>query len=276
MRELPISEVFFNSADPSTSPWPYLVSAGGRTCVSAKDGMVNRSYHEHTLILSLAGQGSIKVSNRIFAAKPGSIAWLDTSKKYAHGAMRGAQWAYVWVGFSGYGLDRLHAQIGLSEHPVIEEMANLRPCFEEIVQVLAEQQPTTDAIMSARIGQIAAALYGKRHGAFVEGGADPVSKVMRQLRKNIARNWDIAAMASIAGLSPSQLFRVFSEASEATPMQWLRQERMHLARHLLTATSDSIARIALRCGYPDPYHFSRDFKRLNGCAPRVFRANAGI
>lgn len=275
MVDLPTSEVFFNRVDPSTSPWPYTVSAGGRSFVSAKDGMVSRSYHEHTLILTLAGQGSIKVGNRHFAAKPGSVVWLDTSKKYAHGAGRGRDWSYLWVGFSGYGLDRFHAQTGLAAHPVIEDESGLKRHFEEIVQMLADQTPTTDATLSARVGQIAAALYGARHGAFAEGGSDPVSKLMRQLRKDIARNWDIGAMAAIAGLSPSQLFRAFSRASGTTPMQWLRQERMHLARHLLTATSDSITRIAERCGYVDPYHFSRDFKRLNGSAPRVFRTHAG-
>ena len=97
---------------------------------------------------------------------------------------------------------------------------------------------------------------------------------MQHLRRTADQNWEIGAMADIAGLSPSQLFRRFKAATGTSPVAWLRLERMQLARHLLTGTSDRIASIANRCGYSDPFHFSRDFKRHHACSPRDFRSRS--
>ncbi|MEX3010324.1 AraC family transcriptional regulator [Hoeflea sp. TYP-13] len=268
------SDIYFHSVDPVNSPWPYHVAAGGHTNVSAKDGMVSHRYHQHTLILTLSGEGRIKVGDGVFATGAGSLVWLDTSRKYAHGAARKNQWSYIWVAVSGHGLDRLHEQIGLQENPAFDEVDNLKPCFTDIVQNLADHLPSADAAMNAQIASIVAVLFTKRIGAIAEDVSDPVSNVMRQLRKDISRDWNISSLADIAGLSPSQLFRRFRTVAGTSPISWLRQERMVLARHLLTVSAENISNVAMRCGYVDPFHFSRDFKRHNGCSPRSFRATA--
>ena len=36
-----------------------------------------------------------------------------------------------------------------------------------------------------------------------------------------------------------------------------------------------VSEVGRRCGYPDPYHFSRDFRRLTGLSPTRFRAERG-
>ncbi|WIY24995.1 helix-turn-helix domain-containing protein [Parasedimentitalea psychrophila] len=274
MADFTKSEVFFHNAGPLASPWPYAIAAAGRTCVSRRDGMVRRQYHEHTLILTVSGQGCIKVADGEFPCAKGDLAWLDTSKKYQHGAVEGQEWRYVWVGLSGYGLDHLHELIGLPKQPVIADMDHLRPSFDQIVRMLAERHSAAEAVTNASFAQIASDLFFKRRPRIVDSGSDPVSKVMRHLRDDLSRKWDISTLSDIAGLCPSQLFRRFKAVSGTTPKNWLRQERMVLARHLLVATSDDIASIALRCGYSDPFHFSRDFTRTNGLSPRQFRANA--
>ncbi|MCP4319181.1 MAG: AraC family transcriptional regulator [Hyphomicrobiales bacterium] len=273
MVEFTRSEVFFHTTDPHSSPWPYSVPVGGRTLVVHRDGMVRRRYHQHVLILTLSGQGRIEADETTFAANPQSVVWLDTARKYGHGAKQGEVWAYLWLAMSGHGLGRLHEQIALLDSPVMEGMGDLQPRFEDIVQNLAGQPPTIDATLSAQVAAIIAALFSKRVGTSALAGSDPITKLMRHLRRKVDQTWEIDDMAEIAGLSPSQLFRRFKDVAGTSPISWLRQERMLLARHLLTGTTDTIASIAHRCGYSDPFHFSRDFKRHNGCAPRNYRAN---
>lgn len=268
------SQVFFHSSDPLSSPWPYSVPVGGRTIVSHKDGMVRRRYHEQVLILTLSGEGRIELGEGVFPARAESIVWLDTALKYAHGARPGGSWAYLWFAMAGHGLDRLYEETALPDHPVIEDMGHLSPRFESVLLTLAEQPPTADAVLNMQVAAITAALFSERCAAWTAAGSDPIRKLMQHLRRTADQNWEIDAMADIAGLSPSQLFRRFKAATGTSPVAWLRLERMQLARHLLTGTSERIASIANRCGYSDPFHFSRDFKRHHACSPRDFRASS--
>ena len=268
------TEIYFHSSDPAVSPWPYQVAAGGRTHDPGNGGIVDRKYHQHTLILTLSGEGWIRVGNREFAAEESCLTWLDTSRSYAHRAAPGNHWSYVWVALSGETLDSFFIQLNLSTEPVVEEVADLLPDFEGIIQQLANQNTSMDAYMNTHVAAILAELFTKRAGTPSHREADPVSIVMRQLRMDLSRNWDITAMTAIAGLSQSQLFRRFQAATETSPISWLRRERMVLAEHLLTVSSENVSAVAQRCGYADPFHFSRDFKRHCGRSPRAFRENA--
>ncbi|MEM9631904.1 MAG: AraC family transcriptional regulator [Pseudomonadota bacterium] len=268
------TEIFFHSSDPACSPWPYRVAAGGRTHDPGNGGTVDRKYHQHTLILTLSGEGWIRVGDKEFGAEENCLVWLDTSRSYAHGPASGSHWSYVWIAMSGETLDNLFGQLDLSVGPIIDEMAHLLPDLEEIIQLLASQHPFTDAHMNRHVAGILSEIFTRRAGTPPVNEDDPVSKVMRQLRKDLSRNWDVKSMATVAGLSQSQLFRRFRAVTEVSPISWLRRERMVLAEHLLTVSSENVSAVAQRCGYADPFHFSRDFKRYNGCSPRTFRENA--
>ena len=83
------------------------------------------------------------------------------------------------------------------------------------------------------------------------------------------------AIAALARLSQSQFFRRFREMVGTTPMDWLRHERINQAKRLLVGPDAKVSAVAAVCGYPDPYHFSRDFRRLTGYTPTKFRRDGG-
>ena len=266
-----ISDVYFHSSDPLLSPWPYQIVAGGRSDVDDTDGIVSRNYHEHTLILTRAGKGQITVTDGVFSTTPGSVVWLDTSRLYAHGAAADHHWSYLWFALSGQDLDRLYDQSGFAEHPVQDGHSDLEHDFQSMIQTLVEPPLHADAVLNARFTAIAAKLFASRREGAINPRHDPITGLLRRMRTDIASPWSVARMADIANLSPSQLFRRFHASTGTSPVSWLRHERMVLARHLLVASSHPVASIALRCGYPDPFHFSRDFKPHHGCAPRDYR-----
>jgi AraC-like DNA-binding protein len=91
------------------------------------------------------------------------------------------------------------------------------------------------------------------------------------MRLDCKRAWKIEDFARLAGVSVPHFFRCFNKATGASPMDWLRRERINQAKRLLSETDELIRVIAEQVGYRDPFYFSRDFRKLVGVSPRLYR-----
>ena len=46
---------------------------------------------------------------------------------------------------------------------------------------------------------------------------------------------------------------------------------LQVAEELLLGTADSVLEVGISCGFPNPSHFIKSFRKYRGCTPRVFR-----
>jgi len=70
----------------------------------------------------------------------------------------------------------------------------------------------------------------------------------------------------------SDLFRKHLNRGFAEHVTMLRVNR---AKYLLLETDLPVTEVAAQCGYPDACHFSRQFRKMTGLAPRLFRSDGG-
>lgn len=73
------------------------------------------------------------------------------------------------------------------------------------------------------------------------------------------------------GTNEKRLNEAFNEAFALPVFAWLREQRLCLARQLLSKTDTPIADIAAHCGYGSPANFATAFKERFECTPRDFR-----
>jgi AraC-like DNA-binding protein len=85
---------------------------------------------------------------------------------------------------------------------------------------------------------------------------------------------DQGELAAAAGLSPSRFHAVFKGALGIAPARYLQRRRMQRAEGLLIGTDFKVHEIAERCGWRDPFHFSRLFKQRHGMSPQAYRTSA--
>lgn len=80
----------------------------------------------------------------------------------------------------------------------------------------------------------------------------------------------------VSNLSVRALQYAFQKRFGCSPMNWLRTQRLHLARRrLLAATpADSVTSVALSCGIPHLSQFSADYRKLFGETPSGTLARA--
>ena len=100
---------------------------------------------------------------------------------------------------------------------------------------------------------------------------DRLRPAMDRMRVDLHRELPVAVLADCVDLSVSQFHACFKAALGCSPITWMRRQRLAEAQRLLLTTSEPIQRIAERCGYSDPYHFSRLFRRHAGRSPSRWR-----
>lgn len=89
--------------------------------------------------------------------------------------------------------------------------------------------------------------------------------------RNIAKAFDLQALADLCGMSRSHFSRAFHGSTGQPPSSWFIARRIDIAKTLLVETTDSITDIALSVGYDNPGHFSQVFRRRTGMRPSAYR-----
>ncbi len=81
----------------------------------------------------------------------------------------------------------------------------------------------------------------------------------------------LTSLAQMLNVSPRTLSRRFHHATGLSPMQYLQQQRLQIARQLLATTTLPVEHIAQRAGFNSASVFGRGFKVANGKTPLQYR-----
>jgi AraC-like DNA-binding protein len=89
--------------------------------------------------------------------------------------------------------------------------------------------------------------------------------------QNSDRNLQVRDVAAAVRLSPSYFSHAFKESFGQSAKSYIIERRITRAKHLMLTTRDTLAHIALACGFSDQAHFCRTFGGLIGQTPSRWR-----
>jgi len=98
-----------------------------------------------------------------------------------------------------------------------------------------------------------------------------ITQVLETLNQDLTRTPALDDLAHRFGYSAQHLNRRFKQVLGLTPLQFHQRARMRQAAALLDDGAMSVAAVAQRLGYDDPYYFSRQFKQVMGQSPTDYR-----
>lgn len=89
--------------------------------------------------------------------------------------------------------------------------------------------------------------------------------------KNISQKFTLASLSTMLHCSTVTLTEHFRRDYNISIVQYITNKRMALAEEFLLETDDSIADIAVCCGFTDIEYFSRVFKKYHNISPSNYR-----
>ncbi|MHC2002885.1 helix-turn-helix transcriptional regulator [Methylobacterium sp. CM6241] len=161
--------------------------------------------------------------------------------------------------------DPLLAQIGLSIYQeLIQESSAGRMLVEtaalaltaRIAQAYGHDRPDTRALLPLEVDC-----------------PDRIKRAVAFIKENIHRDLCLAEIAAVACLSPFHFTRMFKRVTGKTPYGFVSEERLDLAKKLLSNRNIPLVDVALSSGFSTQAAFNTAFKRAIGKPPGEYRNN---
>jgi AraC-like DNA-binding protein len=103
-----------------------------------------------------------------------------------------------------------------------------------------------------------------------------IARVIRRIHQDYATDLDVEALAKEVSMATSTFHAAFRQVTATSPLQYLKQIRLHRARALLTQEGVTAQEAAGRVGYGSATQFSREYRRMFGVTPGSDRAAAAM
>jgi len=111
----------------------------------------------------------------------------------------------------------------------------------------------------------------------VQALRDPrLSLAMAAMHRAPGENWTVERLARASGSSRSVFAARFQNATGMTPLRYLTDLRMRLAKERIVAQGEAVENVAFELGYGSLAAFSRAFKRVTGTSPGALRAGREV
>lgn len=252
-----------------------LVCAGWEECLP--DYAIDRpSFRYRAVEFFAAGAWEIRTGARWEPAAAGTVI---TYGPRLHGGIRargrGPHYKY-FADFEGPQAALAYALPGRRRTRRITHIEAVAGIFEQIIQCAnlpaAGRPRVADALLGALMARLAA--EPEPQGRPSSQGREVFLRCRDHLIEHYPQITGITAAAKACHVAPEYFSRLFRRHAGQTAQNFLTGLRVNHAAKLLQSTNLTVQAVGRTVGLPDPYHFSRVFKRIHGIAPGRFRRTA--
>lgn len=238
----------------------------------ARGHHMRREHHpDHLVIYCVEGRGSVWVDDRRRPVREGDLIMLPAGRAHEYRAHQREPWTIYWMHLGGeLTADYLRGVGGPVVHLGFHE--RLLTEFRDLL-ALPESGFTLPAFVHASNlckSLLSYAALLKLRGEQRRDDLD-LEALHSFMQQHLAERLTLDQLAEAAGLSRYHFVRRYRTHTGQTPMQAFLHMKVSRACYLLELSDLTVAQVAARFGYEDPYYFSRLFKKVVGVSPGQYR-----
>ena len=198
--------------------------------------------------------GGNKVSNNTFfwLHFMGEVLSFETEKAAREHCLNNEKWIFLPQYFGVKDIDRLTVMLGEINHYRFE----------------VEKSLVRDYLTAAFIAELSFQ-YGESFSAYSEDKR--FSEILGYVNLNISKNFSVGELAERFSYNTKYLSSLFKKFTGKTPVAYVTERKIELAKRLLVSSNESVKSIAKEIGFVDEYYFMKVFKRYTNMTPKNYR-----
>jgi AraC-like DNA-binding protein len=99
-------------------------------------------------------------------------------------------------------------------------------------------------------------------------------RAMEYIEAHLGEKMTAEDIAAVIGLSKSHFSRAFKSSLASPPMAYVAARRVERAKQMIVSGAETLAEVALACGFADQSHLNRQFRRVTGVTPGQWRRSS--
>lgn len=195
--------------------------------------------------------------------------------KQYYGPGKDENWSEICVSFAGQIFDLYRESNLLAPQQPVWHLADPAPWIARLSSLLQQPRPIAALDSAAQATQFLHLLLEMMQAATPAASGQATSDWFTQaclmLVNDLSHKPDLNRVAAELGMSYHTFRLYFTQRAGMSPLQYRNKKRIEAAHDLLLGTDKACNSIAFILGYCSGDHFSADFKRHTGLAPRDYR-----
>lgn len=239
------------------------------------DELIAHSHEHPQLVFGLRGSLEFEVQGQAARIDRQGLIVVPAGAHHTCGSAAGSHCLVLDIPGNHWLADQLGAHADASqrllERPGALELDNRQ---QQLVDWLAAS-PVDDPLIARQGAVLLLASLNRQAAPIGPSTRLPYAAFDAHIERHAAHPLQVADLARLAGLSSARLHARFASEHGMTPMDYIRQRRLHKARRLLTETALPVGEIAAQVGYASQSAFSAAMLRAFGRTPLALRREAG-
>jgi len=235
-----------------------------------------RTQRHYELVVLHSGACDVRVDHSHHPLPPGHVQLLRPGHRellrFSHDTESHHSWCKVAPQFLPAALRRELSRAPTKPAPCSES-------FQRIFSAAFLLRPAQRTVAARVVDALALAAFTEfldivqqTHGE--QAVDDAVRRAIRYMEDHFAETDCLASARHAAGCSVNALIYKFKRETALSPARYLWKLRAEKGIAMTAETGLTIAEIADRCGFKNPFHFSRLVRQHHGHAPRELRRRA--
>lgn len=223
---------------------------------------------------TLEGEGELEFEGIRHRVLPGTAMLLTIPENHCYRLPAHSKyWEYYYISVEGGEAMRLFREFR-RRHSFLMDFRSDSPVIELLETLLAtlRRHQVADRLTASRFAyDFIMTLLSCGQGNCAGQRNELLPLVDQYCLDNMDSPVSVRELAKKAGLSFWHFSRKFKEETGESPHGYITKLKMEYALRRLQNTNDSVKSISYECGFTDPSHFCKVFRRLYGESPELFR-----
>ena len=222
----------------------------------------------------VSGKGYIESEGKKSEVKAGDLYIICRKTNHCYYADKDDPFEKKWLNLSGEFLNAMIPKlIGDAPFAVMPLGEPAREIFDSIHDEIKNVTPmdTEEMFSSVMRKLLDLFLLIDRYRREEIEGLSVEDRIAEYIEKNICLNINVSTVCEKFFISPSSLYRLFTNKFGVSPKQFINAKKIEAAKRMIAVDGTPINAIAAALNFYDAHHFIRTFHAYTGMTPNEYR-----